>query len=553
MWLAQLATGAKYPIDVKLIETAIERPTGRYISLTHRWNDDIMFQTKTASIAQMKRRFPAHWISATFLDAITLAFKLGVEYIWIDSICIIQDDAADWGAEALTMGKVYSNSLITLSATTAKKGLHLPRNPFLIKPCVISPKWKGIESKPLTVMDPQFWGDRIQRSPCGTRGWIIQERWLSARVLHFVFDQLAWECREETMSEAYPFGLPKEISRYGRRDFKHAKTTLAVGEGAINKESLLHRDWNSVLDTYGRAELTNEGDKLVAIAGVAEKFSVKMDDEWVAGLWKKGLPGDLLWRVAKTRRSNKPQPIDIVGGGPQQKVGQDWSTRLKGYQAPSWSWASVNGDIISGAYIPLDSPESMISLVEISITPLDPQRPLGKITSARLTLNGTLYPLAMNPSDWQDQYETAIRNRQMAPIPPDIYIAGLARKKATPSNGREWETPSHVGLVLPDQLEEHEDIAVSCFLPVRMWVYDNAGHQFDGMHMITGLCLMPTWKRRGEYKRLGQMSFSKGDSKLFEDGEMFRREGEKSGCEPHPTTLIPRLYEEGKFGVFSIV
>lgn len=159
-------------------------------------------------------------------------------------------------------------------------------------------------------------------------------------------------------TEIFPYGLPKGLRGYGGRYFKQEeKAHLSPREGTATPRSLQHRDWRKVLDTYGRAKLTKETDRLIAIADTAERFAEIFNDEWVAGLWRRALPRDLLWEVTKGQRTNKPTPDigyikSLFRGGSPSSHQQNWSSRFESYQAPSWSWASVHGDIVSDTFVP---------------------------------------------------------------------------------------------------------------------------------------------------------------------------------------------------------
>ncbi|KAF8855326.1 hypothetical protein BDZ45DRAFT_805077 [Acephala macrosclerotiorum] len=472
----------------------------------------------------MAQEFPL-----TFEEAIQFARKFRVRYLWIDSLCIIQGDDEDWKREAMSMGDVYSNSLLNLSATAAGPTLISPRH--VIEPCIVESQWKGQQSISYVVTDFRFWEDRIYRSVCNQRAWITQERWLSPRVLHFTFDQLVWECRELEASETFPHGLPKEVKLSTYTGFKQ-----------------------NILATYGRSEVTFEKDRLVAIKGVAEKFSEILNDEWIAGLWKKTLPGDLMWNVRKGMRTNKPAPEPdivertIVGARPPHQTSS--SSRLESYQAPSWSWASVLGDIDCGIYCSQNSEDCMIEVLEIVTSPLDCEQPHGRLKYAHLKLRGTLYPLAMVPPDWPPADQLVYLR-----LPPTIYIAGLPKKKEKPlwEGGFEREAHTLQAFIHPDEPVEYADIGRSCFLPVAKTVIRRPGHEFDGHRLVHGLCLLPA-ENQGEYQRIGIMEFGNDRCGLFLDGLKAQKSEERpTEIKAHPLTLDGSLYLNSEIGVFSIV
>jgi hypothetical protein len=429
--------------------------------------------------------------------------------------------------------------MLNLEGTVGNSSLIQPRNPGVVAPSIIDSQWQGLNSVKYVVTDFRYWDARIHRSVCNTRAWICQERWLSPRILHFTFDQLLWECREQEAGEMFPTCLPKETQSQSSTGFKQLSNNRSRTDLAFSEQEARLDEWRTVLITYGRSEVTVETDRLVAIAGVAVKFSALLNDEWVAGLWRKNLPGDLLWYVDKTRRTNKPPPeMDLLatrGFGITRTHQVYMAERLKGrrYQAPSWSWASVLGG----------SDASMIDVLDVQLTPLDPEMPLGRLVNGTLRLRGTLYPMAMDPPDWTE--EAAERNRMR--LPPKIYLTGLGKKnKSLPGLDFSFESHSHTCHLRADEPVAYPDLAVSCYLPIRKVIY-------DGTHLVAGLALKPTG-RRGEYERLGRMDFGNEDCELFENGLEVQKKGEHaSGMQAHPPTTLPELYVDGEVGVFTIV
>jgi hypothetical protein len=546
------------------------------MTLSHRWDvHGKLCTTIVSNIEQRMQRILASELPKVFEEAIQLTRCLGVRYLWIDSLCIVQGDGGDFESEAMTMGNVYAHSMLNIEATAGNSSLLQPRNPRIIAPCVVRSHWKGIKSIRYVVSDFRYWDSRIHRSVCNTRAWITQERWLSPRVLHFTFDQLIWECCELEAGETYPQGLPKEIKSQSSTGFKKLGCGTASKKisGKINPNDYnrVLADWGDVLLTYARAELTNSSDRLVAVAGLAAKFSNILDDEWLAGLWRKNLPGELLWRVDKTRRSNKPpDPVDIVaefGLGINRTHRVHLSERLKGsrYEAPSWSWASVLGDIVPGYSMPDGSEDSMIDILDVKLIALDPSVPLGRLIGGTLKLRGALYPMAMDPPDWTP--EAAKKDYMLRP--PTIYISGLDmadfQDPMNPGLAKSMrdlylktgtlmpKMHTHVVHLQADEPVDYADLARSCFLPVRYHTLHRPGSQYHGNTLVCGLALMPTGAR-GEYARLGTVDFGGDDVHLFVDGVKVQRVGEEAlGLKAHPPTQDAILYIENEVGVFTIV
>lgn len=88
--------------------------------------------TRDKLVRYQREGFPVSHLTRTFQDSINLTVQLGLEYIWIDSLCIIQGDAADWATESVTMASVYGGAHLVIAATCGKDGndgLYPPEEP----------------------------------------------------------------------------------------------------------------------------------------------------------------------------------------------------------------------------------------------------------------------------------------------------------------------------------------------------------------------------------------------------------------------------------------
>jgi hypothetical protein len=148
----------------------------------------------------------------TFQDAIELSRQLGVRYLWIDSLCIIQegDKHEDWTRESSMMGSVYQNGYCNIAATAASDGTagcFRPRDPLLAQPCIVEfekgLKKFGLKKGVYDLIPQRLWEEGLSEAPLLKRAWVVQERVLARRVLHFARNQLFWECKELVSSTPY--------------------------------------------------------------------------------------------------------------------------------------------------------------------------------------------------------------------------------------------------------------------------------------------------------------------------------------------------------------
>jgi hypothetical protein len=363
-------------VKIKLIEGKVAFSTmknendTRYVTLSHCWGaptQDFLKLTpqneKTLKEDGIEmRRFPK-----TFREAILFASRLdNVGYIWIDSLCIMQKSSSpgvdeqasenDWLEQSRTMDKVYAGSYLNISATDSSnsdEGLFRSRSPEFLWGDEIHLKWGSKDGSSLdlltrcTIIDVSFWEDLIQQAPVNQRGWVLQERIMSPRVLHFCKDQIAWECREFQHAEGYPEYLPTWKIRFSDIVDEGLFKGLSEDDGMRLREIRLKgfQDpdnhladlyvfelWKRVVEVYSKTMLSVPRDKLIALSGIARQFSkmFSRDSEWqyIAGMWAKPrhLESQLLWQVEPVYKHGVPE------------------NRSKRYpmRAPSFSWASLD-------------------------------------------------------------------------------------------------------------------------------------------------------------------------------------------------------------------
>ncbi|KAF4633114.1 hypothetical protein G7Y89_g5007 [Cudoniella acicularis] len=282
----------------------------------------------------------------------------------IDSLFICQDDTDDWLHESSRMADVYENSHCNISATAAKDGsvgCFFPRDEKLIAPLKIDASWTTLSAGAYYVIDDGLWVREVDNAPLNMRAWVFQERFLCPRNLSFGGNRMFWECQGLRASESFPGGLPKSMSSatfkvsnpaalrelykpgpkktQGTENVDAMKVWLLLITGAQmpvrkgsdfsdeKKEGVVlqaYRQWTHLISAYTAAKLTYDSDLLIALFGVANWMKRSLfKDTYLAGLWKDHIVNQLLWMTYKNLKKSYPEA----------------------YQAPSWSWASVNGKI----------------------------------------------------------------------------------------------------------------------------------------------------------------------------------------------------------------
>lgn len=234
---------------------------GNYVTLSYRWWNGMTMTTTSSTLESRKKGIPLDSMPKTFQDAVTTTRKLGIRYLWIDALCIIQDLVQDWEEQSALMGEIYAGSSLNLSvsgATDFRKGFLHKRNNLEICGCrhpsllTGSKRWNRNKAKIAKVICPNVpRHDRLyDRDPLRSRGWILQEHALSKRTLHFGLYEVYWECLCLSASEREPEKMENwsNASNFDSHSQKRRFSWIAIRSGV---QYLLNRDAEDLLDILG--------------------------------------------------------------------------------------------------------------------------------------------------------------------------------------------------------------------------------------------------------------------------------------------------------------
>ncbi|KAF2248472.1 HET-domain-containing protein [Trematosphaeria pertusa] len=289
-----------------------------FVALSYCWGGDQRHKTTKARLRASGGRLLFHELPRTIQDAIKITAGLGYEFIWIDSLCIVQDDALEAQREIAKMPHIYSRAIVTIAAATAASA----SEGFLHERCADDTVITGIRlqhSDGSTRMvglvnraedDPA----ELKLMPLEARGWALQERILSTRILQYHPRQLRFIC-QTTSSGGSPYytdgwdWLPDE----GLLNIPRFPLPSAPRDE-------IERYWERIVELYSNRKLTVDADRVLAISGIAARLGQLLGRhmKYVAGHWLYMLPRDLLWST----QDPEPTIPDVWLG-------------------PSWSWTSV--------------------------------------------------------------------------------------------------------------------------------------------------------------------------------------------------------------------
>ncbi|WYZ43235.1 hypothetical protein EsH8_VI_000934 [Colletotrichum jinshuiense] len=350
------------------------------MTLSHCWGLHPVVRTIHETLKSHLQALPLSSLPNTFRDAVLITRALGVQYLWIDSLCIVQDSREDWERESAKMGMIYFSSYLTIAASAAKDstgGCFVPRdNSSHAQVKATDPDYRRTAKVFIRPCPGDF--STLSQRTLHTRAWVLQEQILSARMINFDVDQLLWRCQEAHIAED---GITPEFSSLDNGpDMSPSMERYKGSNDTFEWES----DWYEMVEGYSNRGITKSMDKLPALSGLAKVLEERTGVEYVAGMWKSHLALGLLWYRKGRRRRWLVPPAD-------------------GYRAPSWSWASLEGEVSMvepASNIQSNLLEVLVEDLETEVKPrgLDPN---GSLDSGSLTLTGRVrtFDRRMNPQN----------------------------------------------------------------------------------------------------------------------------------------------------------
>ncbi|KAF2179173.1 HET-domain-containing protein [Zopfia rhizophila CBS 207.26] len=358
-----------------------------YACLSHCWGAVHTITTTRDNIQSNKEGMRIASLPRTFQDAIDFTRRLGIRYLWIDSLCIIQDDEEDWRREAAQMCDLYRNCVICIASTNSSddrggcynyqpiRTVRFSSNTYGKCKTESSP-WEVFVRTPLkhwALSDTPF-GNRDNTGILRTRGWVYQERMLAPRFLNFLEQEVACECRLGSRCEC---GCQCDLMTMGA---KKSEFTKAVTEGNIDS---LAFEWRQMIGSYTSLKLTYQQDRLPAIAGIAQRFQEIRGSTYHAGIWRDTAVVDLTWEVWHHSASWKER-------------GKNTYARVDG--VPSWSWGCV-ATMIFYDWAMRDTSEKLCEVIDIGFKGLIPQGDPCGLSNHRLKIYGFILSATLRYKD----------------------------------------------------------------------------------------------------------------------------------------------------------
>lgn len=302
---------------------------GRYVALSYCWGKSHPPKTTQENLAQRRQDICFDTLPRSFQDAVMVTRNIGIQYLWIDSLCIVQDHTPDWQTESSKMAAYYSNAYLVIAAAQASdptQGFldtlgsysHFIQHPSTEIGQITNPD-SSISRIHRRRLDGDSCTDRhhrvLRNSPLNTRAWALQENVLAKRIIHFTERELLWECVEglkcecmEVETEAKPTSRPADWLR--KDQFLRLRNT----DETLSLQEL----WLNLIQRYSTLSLSYKSDLLPALSGFAKLWESRGAGKYLAGFWQGNILESVIWGIWGRAC------VEVV-------------QRSKEYRAPSWS------------------------------------------------------------------------------------------------------------------------------------------------------------------------------------------------------------------------
>ncbi|KIW70322.1 hypothetical protein PV04_02605 [Phialophora macrospora] len=457
--------------NISLCESRSLRVGVKYATLSHCWGGQCKKRLTVKALAEFQKGISLGDLPKTFRDAVLVTKALGLHYLWIDALCIIQDsvNGADWIQEASMMGDVYANSHITLAATTSPNsegGLLHRRSPLSVWPCKVTATWKCFQAGELVISTPS-WADETDLEPLASRSWAFQEWLLSKRLLHFGKDQVRWQCFCLAASEVYHDGDGGDdggLNAYGI-------PTKGIIVRLVQDPQRTADRWLEIREGYSQKALTKATDRLPALTGIARMVHRTLNStegDYLAGIWKPHLLQELLWQR---------------GHHTATSTGTDTL-----YIAPSWSWACLKAPFLRyQAGFNSKEVDWLVHVVKVEVDTIGDA--FGPVNSGSLTVRCSLSYI--DATLQHGEQSTPEQDEQR-------WTIGGINALAVGYN-------CNLSFDDPEPSLQRPQTRIFLFMPIRAGFGHNP-HQ----NTVAGLLLQDAGHCRGQYRRIGLLNIFGG-------------------------------------------
>lgn len=471
----------------------------------------------------------------TFRDAFTVTKALGIRYIWIDYVCVNQNDEEDWAFESSRMAAYYGNAALVIAASKARDsndGCFALRNPLLVRPSRLNlrPDSPAALPFPCVWIEMNEYNDLPRETePLHSRGWTFQEEILSRRLLRYASNKLEWRCLHGNVDDKCRWrfnNTAQSLTRVPELSLISSSNILHAPLESPHQRNLYYDAWYQMVLEFTTHNLTYQRDTLPALSGVAYELRQRMadNDAYVAGLWLKDLAVGLLWRISTIEKL-------AVAKLPEWQKNFD----RHDFYSPSWSWVSMadrpieynlNDQILPGSnsarnlvrYLATESESNDFFSTQIlyaTVRPKSTQAPYGAVVAGSIAIRAQLASIKIELSQplnnsesrrgfFEGGNDSTARDlkRRLTMDSTHFQTPPLSRKRGRKSFAGEC-TLDHIEALRHDGFDG-QDCMEAYFLPLLAYHAENLGppsYRCMGLAVVQSNTGQPD-----DYVRIGRAS-----------------------------------------------
>ncbi|ORY18040.1 heterokaryon incompatibility protein-domain-containing protein [Clohesyomyces aquaticus] len=443
---------------IRLHHSSVDE-TESYVALSYCWGGPQPLSLNARTIDDLTGGITLSCLPKTIVDAVRVTRDLGLRYLWVDSLCIMQDSTDDKTKEIRHMGNIYENAHVTIAAANAPTVEHgflkAKLDMFFYKRWERLPFGKNGEVYIAGVGLRRY---DTQLEPLAQRGWAFQEDLLSPRMLIFDTLGLRWRCT------LHPEILYQGLSPYSKLDIadqayngmlqrmrgKPGSVATVTKSSPEWKGQLMDR-WFNIVEIYSSRQLSLDSDKFPALSSIAANFST-LGGRYFAGLWGVIFHPCLLWRTDPETEHTSIWPRS--------------KPTVSKYRAPSWSWASTN-EKVDFTYRRFSAGAYVLKILSCEVTLANKESPFGEVTAATLTVAGLL--LQNKDKSWLSQCPPRAlpkgfyldHRRRDDPSPNSVYFLRIWQHDRSKRDGYYGGSPSF-GIIL-EKISKDQFVRIGFF------------------------------------------------------------------------------------------
>ncbi|KAI0137833.1 HET-domain-containing protein [Hypoxylon sp. NC0597] len=288
----------------------------RYVALSYCWGPDKFLKLCKSTSRSLERGVKIDELPKTMQDAVHITRKLGLKFLWVDALCIMQGDDAEWEEQSGKMCSIFEGAYLTIAASTAPSA----NTSFLDRDDMRPQTWYYTTETGSTLAartqcvnghhyPPKTLKDRVVQDPLNTRGWTLQESLLATRIVFYSREELQWRCKTKKSCECQMTPSDEQPPALIHRNIEPMEILKA---------------WHQIVQMYTQRTLSYQEDKLPAMSGIAQLIHKVTGWTYLAGLWNYEIIRQLLWERDTLAACISPPPPPLT------------------YRAPSFSWAAMD-------------------------------------------------------------------------------------------------------------------------------------------------------------------------------------------------------------------